>query len=264
VNLRDGVQGVRDKVGEGKPWLFDTNTIIADLNRSARSMTSAAQAIRDTYAYQTQPNPTAGAGVYYQEYQMPQNCEMIIAAKIKIGILYPLNLNYTQQQLQVFGYVASTPFAGYIRRGITLTQQVPGSSEIVMPAPGNKAGVAEWVLGFYPTPSGVFPFFVDYVAYHPVMQAPMDLCLIPDRSDFYDAWIAYSISNCMEKMGDQVTADRYKKIHNAGLDQYSTYMFASQAQVTPPMYGAGNQPANLNPYAAVMAPTAGNLTIEGA
>lgn len=262
MNLRDGVLGVRRKVSEGKAWLFSNNEIIRDLNFSARAMCSSAQAIRDTYAGVTALNESAGAGVYYQEYAMPQNVEMICSAKIKIGILYPINFQFTQEELQVFGYVASTPYAGYLRRGINLTQQVPGSSEVVQKAPGNAAGVAGWILGFYPTPSGVYNFFVDYVAYHPTMTAPMDLCLLPDTADFFDAWIAYPISNCFEKMGDITQADRYKKIHEAGVEKFKNYMFAVQQQVTPPRYG-GSNPANLNPLAAVMAPTAGNLTIQG-
>lgn len=262
MNLRDGVRGVRSKLGEGKPWLFKNSDIIRDLNFSASGMTSEAQALRDTYAGTTKLIGPSHPGIYYQEYAMPQNCEMIVAAKIKIGILYPINFRFTQQELQIFGYVASTPYAGYLRRGINLTQQIPGSSEAVLPAPGNPEGLAEWIMGFYPNPSQAFDFFVDYIAYHPIMKDPMDLCLIPSKADFYDTWIAYAISNGFEKMGDMINADRYKLIYNNGVRKFADYIFAAQAQVTPPRYG-GSDPSNLNPYAAVMAPTAGNLTIQG-
>jgi len=269
VNLRDGVQGVRRKFGEGKPWLVSNNNIIRDLNFAANSMASEAQLIRDTWASQTAINPAVEGGTtYYQEYQMPLNVEMPLNAKIKIGVMYPLNLDFQQSELQLYGFVASTPFAGYLRYGVNLTQQVPsansGGGEIVMRLPGNKANVAEWILGFYPVPSATFQFWVDYVAKHPQMVAPMDICLIPDRKEFYDAWIAGAIASCYESMNDAANAATYNKIFQDGVQAFKEYQFKIQAFAQPPRYNPEmSSPRRLNPFTGVIAPTAANLTIQG-
>ncbi len=270
--LRDGYIKVKKALGEGGPWLFDDATIIHDLNISARAMCSAAQSIRDTYVFTTALNPTAGPGIYFQEYAMPQSCEMIVSGKILIGIMYPLSFAFTQQQLQIGGYVSSVPMAAYIRRGVNLTQQVPPTTinnvttggEIVMPAPGMVGKTANFVVGLYPTPAGVYQCFIDHVAYHPQMNEPLDPCLLPDTSEFFDAWCAYAIANGKEAEGDLVSCQTYKKMHQDGVEAYKLYQFSAGAQVTPPTWGGSNQNPLFShgPGVLVMAPTASQLNID--
>lgn len=260
MNLRDGVIAVRNKLGEGTPWLFTDADIIRDLNLSARGMCSAAQAIRATYTGVTALNPSAGSGVYFQEYAMPQDVEMVFSGKIQTGGLWPLDFSQTQQALQQWGYAAGAPLKAYLRRGVVLTQQTPAGGEIVMPAPGNAAGIANWVVGFYPVPAATYNFFIDYVSYHPTMSAPMDLCLIPDTAEFSDAWIAFAVARGKEKEGDLVSADRYLTVYRAGVQAFKDYMLMCQIQVTPPQWGGDSYLPG--PLAAVLAPTAAQLAIE--
>lgn len=261
MNLRDGVIAVRNKLGEGTPWLFTDDDIIRDLNLSARGMCSAAQAIRDTFSSVTALNPTAGDGIYFQEYAMPQNCECPYAGRIQTGGLWPLDFSQTQESLQQWGFAGGAPIKAYVRRGVVLTQQTPSGGLVVQPAPGNTAGIASWVVGFYPVPSNAYNFFIDYVAYHPTMTAPADLVLIPDTADFSDAWIAFAVARGKEKEGDMVSADRYLTIYKAGVKQFAEYMLGCQAQVTPPQWG-GDSGMSSGPLAAVLAPTASQLTIQ--
>lgn len=259
MNLRDGVVSVRNKLGEMSPWLFSDNDIIRDLNMSARSLCSAAQAMRSCYQGITALNPEAGAGVYYQEYQLPADVEFPYGGKIKMGIPYPLKF-LPQEQLQSTGFASSTPYAAYLRRGIILTQMLPDGG-MQPQAPINKDGVATWIVGFFPVPSAATPFWIDYVAYHPIMRNPLDPCLIPDMSDYSQAWEAYAVARGKEKEGDLASAQYYDQIHEVGKQKYANYMLSIQTLVTPPMYGGGYDMSN-GPNALIIAPTASNLSIQ--
>jgi hypothetical protein len=263
MNLRDGVVGVRNKLGEGAAWLFDTNDIIRDLNTSARGMCSEAQALRETYAGITTYNPVLK--VWNQEYAMPDDCEFPYDGKIKLGGLWPLIFK-PQAQLQTGAYVSSIPIAAYLRRGIQKTQQVPDSQgqEAVVPTVP-PTGRAYWWVGFWPVPSQAVNFWIEYVALHPQMTDPMSPCLIPEASyngvDFRQAWEAYAVARGKEKEGDLLSAQYYDEIHAKGKLAFKDYLSVTQAQAVPPMYGGDG--GLDSPLVAIMAPSAANLTIEG-
>jgi hypothetical protein len=259
MNLRDGVVSVRNKLGEGKPWLFDNNDIIRDLNLSARALCSKAQAIRATWAKATTLN--ANLGVYDQEYQMPADVEFPYGGKIQIGILYPLIFK-PQEVLQTGGYVSSTPLMAYLRRGIILTQQMPGDTGQTILPPVNPQGTGSWIIGLYPVPSNVFNFWVDYVAYHPWMKEPLDPCLLPDTGEYFDAWTDYAVAKGKEKEGDLASSEWFMQRHEAGKQKFADYMLSIQTIVTPPFYGNDYNPFWSNgPTVRVIPPTAADLGI---
>ncbi len=257
--LGDGYREVKQYLGEGPEWLFSRSKIISDLNRSARGLCSASQALRDTYAFTTRERAD---GTFYQEYAMPQGCESITSAKAQIGTLWPLDLSHTQQELQQGGFVAGAPVMGYIRRSTNYTQQIPGSSETVFPIPGATGRYAPWILGLYPVPASEYQVFVDYVAYHPEMTDPLDAVLLPDIPGIFDAWTAYAKARGAEAQADPGECARQMDIYNNGLRGCADYLFAQQCQVTPPQWGGGMGVTNSGLSIVVMAPTAANISIE--
>lgn len=258
--LRDGYIDVKQALGEGAPWLFSDSKIISDLNRSARALCSASQGLRDTYNFQTELNPNTGT--FFQEYAMPENVESIIAGKVQIGTLWPLDFSRTQQELQQGGFVAGAPILGYIRRGTNFTSQTTGSSETVFPVPGATGKYAPWIIGLYPVPASEYEVFIDYAAYHPAMVAPLDPVLLPDITGIFDAWTAYAIAKGMSAQSDASERDRFMEMHNAGLKGCQDYLFAQQIQLTPPQWGGGSGFGSPGLSIVVMAPTAANLIIE--
>ena len=261
--LKDGVTYVRSKLGEGRVWYFDNNSIIKDLNISAIKICSRAQFLRSTWSSVTgniTTNTTQFQGKPAQEYQMPGDCDVPTGAKINFGILYPLML-MPQEQIQIGGYVSAVPFSAYTRRGILLTSQVPGGGELVYaPSPTLARGnMSTWIIGFYPIPQSNYDFFVDYVQFHPPMVNPLDPCLIPD--DFFDIWVSYAVAQGKEKEGDDQGADRYMQKFTSGLDMFKDKQAAAMTSMVPPMYGGGGNPLfSHGPGVLVMAPL--NPTIE--
>lgn len=246
MNLRDGVLAVRERIGEGNPWLYSNERIISDLNRSANTLLDRAQANQATYRGLTKAPvlDAQGVSVGQQEYELPLDFASMIQCKIQIGCLYPVTF-MSQGDLQVGPYVASLPLTAYLRRGTLLTTQTPsvnnnGGGEEIQP-PSIEAGPPRWIIGFYPIPTQVYQFFVDYYSFHPVMKEPEDLCLLPDGTDFFEAWIAYPLANCRQKAGDDAGYQACMATHYAGVPLLSQYMLDKQWQANPPQYGDGDR-----------------------
>lgn len=259
--LRDGVVGVRNKLGEGKAWLFDTNDIVRDLNTSARALCSEAQALRETYFGVTKYD--ANLKAWLQEYPMPDDCEFPYEGKLQVGgQMVPLR--FKQQGYWQQSYAAGQPFGAYLRRGLQRTQQIAGGGEVALdqiPATGK----VNWWVGFFPVPAAAYNFFIEYVMAHPQMTQPLDQCLIPEASfdgvDFRQAWEAYATARGKEKEGDLASAQYYDLIHSNGKKAFRDYLSVVQMTITPPVYD--EQAAMSQPFAGIMAPSASNLTIEG-
>lgn len=243
--LRDGVLAVRNRLGEGNAWLYQDVDIVRDLNRSASTMVRKAQANGSTYPGST----TAGQ----QEYEMPLDFDTAIDVRVNIGTLYPITFT-VQQNLQYGSYVSALPLSGYFRRGTVLTSLSPApAGEVVLP-PSLEGAPPRWILGLYPLPSQVYSFFVDYYATHPIMQNPLDQCLIPDDTDIFDGWVAYAIAQGKEKQQDYGGADRALAQHRAGVQLFCDYMLAAQWQINPPVYGGSQNPLLQSPSVVVFAP----------
>jgi hypothetical protein len=264
-NLGEGYREVKKALGEGVPWFFDDQTIISRLNRSARHMCSEAQALCDTYPFTTQINPKAPSSqgtngpTFYQEYAMPQVVEKVRSAKVQIGTMWPLDFKYTQQQLQSGGFVAGAPVQGYLRRGINMTGMIPGSSELVFAPPGGKVTPATWIIGLYQVPAGVYQCWADVFIYHPWMKDEADMCMIPEHTDFFEAWVAYAIGKGMADQGRTDAAQEYMAAHAAGTEKFKNYILAAEIELTPPRWG-GQLYSGLN--VGFMAPTAANLSMD--
>ena len=259
MNLRDGVVMVRDRLGEGSPWFFDTNSIIRDLNHSARALCSNAQSLRETYASVTALDPLAGSGVYSQEYMLPADLEYAYNGRIQIGIPYPLDFR-TQEELQLGAFTPSAPFRAYVRFGRQKSQQIPGGAIQIETPPASKVGTAHWWIGFWPVPAAAYNFWVNYIAYHPWMADPMSPLCLPDTGEWADIWVAYAVARGKEKEGDLVAAAALDAKFNAGMEAYKNYMLKSMSAIIRPRWG-GTQMAP-GPSVVILAPTASQLSIE--
>jgi len=262
--MGEAYRAVKKCLGEGEPWLFDDQTIIDDLNRSARDLCSEAQALYDTYQFNTAINPlVAGGGTFYQEYAMPMSCEAPLDGKVQIGTLWPLDFSATQSRIQTGGFVSGAPVIAYLRRGVTLTQQVPTSSEIVFTPPGFAGAYAPYVIGLYPVPAAVYPVWINYIAYHPPMNNPEDVCLLPDKVDVFEAWTAYAKYKGMEAQGDSVDRQNYWQQFMDGRQLVKNYLLGQKIQVTPPQWGGGQGSLYAQGLSIIVqAPTAANLAID--
>lgn len=243
MNLRDGVQRVRRIMREGNPWLYTNADIIRDLNLSANMLISGAQGNTSTYRGLTKAPglDAAGQPVGFQEYELPLNVDTVTGVKVQIGTLYPITF-FQQADLQLGQYVSSLPLSAYIRRSSgALVSQVPSTNNIdggeVINPPSDPASPSRWVIGFYPIPQQVYQFFVDHTTFHPVMSKPQDEVLLPPRSDFMDAWVAYSQAQCSLVMGDTASYQTYMQIHNNGVGLLAQYYLNQQWQINPPVYG---------------------------
>lgn len=268
MKLADGVEEVRNQIGEINPWLFSDIDIVRYLNLSANNLCCKAQALRTTYASKTSAPITLANGSLQgvQEYAMPLDVEDIIQVKVQIGLLLPIVFS-SQENLQIGAYVTALPLSGYVRYGIIQTGMVPSAydnaesfTEEVLSPPPDTTGVPRWWVGFYPIPAAVYPFYVDYYQQHPQMTQPEDYVRFPSSSsDLFEAWIAYAIAKCMAKMGDLTQYNTYMDIHNKGCEAFKTEMLIKNVNINPPEYGGtrGNPLFNRSPSVLVIPPASG-------
>ncbi|MGH9551399.1 MAG: hypothetical protein ACRD3W_18585 [Terriglobales bacterium] len=243
---------MRQALGEMTPFFWSDAEIIKWLNRSARKLCSAAQYLNSTWS-----PPNGNTVASQQEYELPDDCEVVTAVSYYSGVIYQLNPG-AQRVVQQGGFVSGLPAEFYTRRGsLQLSPQVAGGARKVTNIP-ERTGVAKMVLGLYPVPSGSNPLYVDYVAYHPELKNPMDICLVP--VDFEEAWTAYAIRLGKVKEGSQDEADIWKAIHDEGCEEFKNWNITNGQEVGPLVWGAAHNVYN-TPASTVLVvdPTPGSV-----
>lgn len=262
MQLKDIVLEVRNRVQEGKQWLFSTNDIVKYANWAATSMVSEAQFLRTTYPFSTiAPFINAqGQSQGTQEYPMPADCDQLLQVKVQMGVLMPVVWS-SQENLQIGAYIQALPLAAYVRRGIILTGLIPetetiGTGEAMVPPP-DTSGQARWIIGFNPIPAAVYQCYADYIAFHPYIKNPQDTFLIPPRAEFYDALCDYAAAKCMRKAGDDARHDAFMLSFAAGQAKLKEWVALNNYIINPPSYGGekANPLYTRGPTVLVVPPT---------
>lgn len=114
-------------------------------------------------------------------------------------------------------------------------------------------------MGFYPMPAAAYPFFLDYIAYHPQLTQPLDPILIPEM--YFNELIGYAVAQGKKKEGDVQSYQLYLSDFRQGVQKYKEYIERLSVQATPPQWGnEGNPWFNNGPAVTILAPI--NPTIE--
>lgn len=244
MNLRDGVLYVRTMLTELRARFFSDTEIIIHLNDAAKRMCSAAQCINGFATFNTAQIGGDGdnADSWAQEYVLPLDIDQITGAAYFAGTVFPIQ-PVPREAIQLGGYVGGIPFYFYEKKNTTvLTPQVAGGEIIELPIQGDMAVNPRTTIGLYPVPQQALPIYIWYLAWHPTMKNPFDICQIPER--FKKGWCAYAIARLKEKEGALADAQYWDAQHEAEAQAFVDYMITNGQEITPPIYA--NRP--IPPY----------------
>lgn len=233
MSLQKGVLAVRNAIGELLPNLWSDDEIVDHLNISAKDLCSTAQYITSFATFSTasivMPD---GTTQFAQEYILPVDVDTITGASFLSGTLFPLT-PVQREAVQLGGYVGSIPFYFYTKRVTdSLTPQTTnGIQRINLPPERGNDRVA---IGLYPIPQSVLPVYIWYIAWHPDLVNPYDICQVPLK--FKQPWIAYAVARCKEKISAISEAQYWDAIFEKGKQAFLEYQIQNGQDITPPTY----------------------------
>lgn len=244
--LRDAVYHVRSEIGELQEFNWSDFQIIKDLNDDAKAMCSDAQSLT---RYDDLLMSSVGA---YQEAALDVEIDKVKDCKYFLGGLYDL---YPREfnQLQTGNSVGSQPIYYYLKTGTKdLTPQDTDGDITRTPIQAqNFGGTAFYtVLGIWPKVTTDANIHVWYSYFHPYMQDPTDICMIPPH--FFKDWCSGAIARCLRIENDAVRAATYEAKFDKGKDAYRVWAASQRRGNQTAQYGKSIEPWRRNASSSVI------------